>query len=89
MKKIKVMTIVGTRPEIIRLSRTIDILEKNTDHCLVHTGQNYDYELNEIFFKEMKIKKPHFILKVAGKSPSQTIGNVLIQVDEIIEKIKS
>ena len=63
MKKIRVMTIVGTRPEIIRLSRTIDILEKNTDHYLVHTGQNYDYELNEIFFEEMKIKKAAFYLK--------------------------
>jgi UDP-N-acetylglucosamine 2-epimerase (non-hydrolysing) len=88
MKKIKVMTVVGTRPEIIRLSRTIHLLEKNTDHILVHTGQNYDYELNEIFFNEMSIKKPDVVLKVAGKSSSETIGNVLIQMDKTIKKFK-
>ena len=88
MKKIKVMTVVGTRPEIIRLSRTIHLLEKNTDHILVHTGQNYDYELNEIFFNEMSIKKPDVVLKVAGKSSSETIGNVLIQMDKTIKKLK-
>ncbi len=88
MKKIKVMTVVGTRPEIIRLSRIIHLLEKNTDHILVHTGQNYDYELNEIFFNEMNIKKPDVVLKVAGKSSSETIGNVLIQMDKTIKKLK-
>ncbi|MBE0471044.1 MAG: UDP-N-acetylglucosamine 2-epimerase (non-hydrolyzing) [Methyloprofundus sp.] len=84
----KVMTIVGTRPEIIKLSRVIAELEKYTDHILVHTGQNYDYELNEVFFNEMKIKKPDFFLNAAGNSPAITIGNVIAKSDELFEKIK-
>lgn len=84
----KVMTIVGTRPEIIKLSRVIAELEKYTDHILVHTGQNYDYELNEVFFNEMKIKRPDFFLNAAGISPAVTIGNVIAKSDELFEQVK-
>lgn len=87
-KKIKVMTIVGTRPEIIKLSRVIDELEKYTDHILVHTGQNFDYELNEVFFNQMKIKKPDYYLDSVGQSTAQTIGNIIYKTDEILEKTK-
>lgn len=86
--KIKVMTLVGTRPEIIKLSRVIAELDKHTEHILVHTGQNYDYELNEIFFEELGIRKPDFFLNAAGTNPAETIGNVIIKSDEIIEKIQ-
>lgn len=82
------MTIVGTRPEIIKLSQVMAELEKYTAHVLVHTGQNYDYELNEIFFKEMGIKKPDYFLNAVGKSTAETIGNVIIKSDEIFEKEK-
>lgn len=82
----KVMTIVGTRPEIIKLSRVITELEKHTNHVLVHTGQNYDYELNEIFFKEMEIKKPDYFLNAAGGNAALTIGNVIAKSDEVMEK---
>ncbi|MFY9995225.1 MAG: UDP-N-acetylglucosamine 2-epimerase (non-hydrolyzing) [Leclercia sp.] len=85
-KKMKVMTIVGTRPEIIRLSRTIGKLDLYTDHCLVHTGQNYDYELNEVFFNELAIRKPDYFLGSAGCGVAETIGNVIIKVDEVLEK---
>jgi UDP-N-acetylglucosamine 2-epimerase len=85
---IKVMTIVGTRPEIIKLSRVISELEKYSDHILVHTGQNYDYELNEIFFKEMRIKKPDFYLDAVGKTTADTIGKIISKSDEIFEKEK-
>lgn len=85
---LKVMTIVGTRPEIIKLSQVMAELEKYTAHVLVHTGQNYDYELNEIFFKEMGIKKPDYFLNAVGKSTAETIGNVIIKSDEIFEKEK-
>jgi len=84
----KVMTIVGTRPEIIKLSMTIAELEKFTNHTLVHTGQNYDYELNEIFFKDMKIKKPDYFLDTAGKTSAKTIANVISKSDSIMDKIK-
>lgn len=86
--KIKVMTMVGTRPEIIKLSRVIAELDKYTEHILVHTGQNYDYELNEIFFEQLGIRKPDYFLNAAGLSAAETIGNVIIKSDEIIEKIK-
>ncbi len=86
MKKIKVMTIVGTRPEIIKLSRVMCELEKHTDHILVHSGQNYDYELNKIFFKQLGIKKPDYFLNAARKSVAETIGNVIAKSDEILEK---
>lgn len=88
MHKIKVMTIVGTRPEIIRLSRVLACLDKCTDHILVHTGQNYDYELNEIFFKDMEVRKPDYFLEAAGVTASETIGQVIIKVDPILEKEK-
>jgi UDP-N-acetylglucosamine 2-epimerase len=81
---LKIITIVGTRPEIIRLSRIIDILDKNSDHKLIHTGQNFDFELNKIFFDQLKIRKPDFFLEVAGESPSQTIGQVICKVDNLL-----
>lgn len=84
----KVMVIVGTRPEIIKLSRIVNFLEKNLKVILVHTGQNYDYELNEIFFKEMEIRKPDYFLEAAGESVAATIGNVISKVDPILDKEK-
>lgn len=81
---IKIVTVVGTRPEIIRLSRIIDVLDKNTNHKLIHTGQNYDFELNKIFFDELKIRKPDHFLEVAGKTPSQTIGQVICEIDKLL-----
>lgn len=86
--RLKVMTIVGTRPEIIKLSRVIAELEKHCDHVLVHTGQNYDYELNEIFFKELEIKKPDHFLEAAVGNPAQDIGNIISRIDPILEKEK-
>ena len=83
----KIMTIVGTRPEIIKLSRVIAELEKYTDHVLVHTGQNYDYELNEVFFDEMGIRKPDYFLNAAGDNPALTIGNVIAKSDEIMAQV--
>lgn len=80
---IKVMTIVGTRPEIIKLSRVIHELDMHTKHTLVHTGQNYDYELNEIFFQQMEIRKPDHFLNAAADSVAQTIGNVIAKADEV------
>ena len=82
-KKIKVMTIVGTRPEIIKLSEVIKELDRHTDHVLVHTGQNYDYELNEIFFEQLGLRKPNEFLNAAGENAATTIGNVIIKSDEI------
>jgi len=84
----KVMTIVGTRPEIIKLSRVIAELEKYTEHILVHSGQNYDYELNEVFFSEMGIRKPDYFLNAAGKNAAETIGNVIMKSDELLEKVQ-
>jgi UDP-N-acetyl-L-fucosamine synthase len=86
VKKIKVMTIVGTRPEIIRLSRVIAKLDRYVDHVLVHTGQNYDYELNEIFFRDLEIRNPDYFLKAAGASVSKTIGQIISEVDTILGK---
>ncbi len=83
----KIMTIVGTRPEIIKLSRVIAELEKFTDHILVHTGQNYDYELNEVFFNEMGIKKPDYFLNAAGNNPAETIANVIMKSDQLLSEI--
>ena len=88
MKKLKVMTVLGTRPEIIRLSRVIAKLDKHTDHVLVHTGQNYDYELNEIFFKNLGIRKPDHFLSSAGATGAETIGKVIIAVDAIIDEVQ-
>lgn len=90
MNKLKVMTIVGTRPEIIRLSVIIQKLNLSEaiDHVLVHTGQNYDYELNEIFFNDFNLKKPDYFLNAATGSAIETIGNILIKIDPILEKVK-
>lgn len=84
MKKLKVMTVVGTRPEIIRLSRVMAKLDEHCEHVLVHTGQNYDYELNEIFFNDLGIRKPDHFLSAAGASGAETIGNVIIAVDRVL-----
>ncbi len=81
---IKVMTIVGTRPEIIKLCRVINELDRHTDHILVHSGQNYDYELNEIFFKDLKIRKPDHFLNAAGETVADTIGNVISNSDKVM-----
>lgn len=83
---LKVMTVVGTRPEIIKLSRVIPELDKHTKHVLVHTGQNFDYELNEIFFNELKLRKPDYFLNAAGKTATETITNVITKVDLLLEK---
>lgn len=88
MKKLKLMTVVGTRPEIIRLSRVIAACDKHFEHILVHTGQNYDYELNEVFFSDLGIRKPDHFLNAAGKTGSETIGNVIIAVDKLLEKVQ-
>jgi UDP-N-acetylglucosamine 2-epimerase len=84
----KVMTIVGTRPEIIKLSRVMFELENSVEHILVHTGQNYDYELNEIFFNDLGIRKPDYFLNAVGTNTAETIGNIIIKSDEIFEKEK-
>jgi UDP-N-acetylglucosamine 2-epimerase (non-hydrolysing) len=84
----KVMTIVGTRPEIVKLACVIPELDKYTEHMLVHTGQNYDYELNEIFFDGMGIRKPDIFMNAAGKDAAETIGNVIIKSDELLKKHK-
>ena len=84
----KIMTIVGTRPEIIKLSRVIAELDKHTNHVLVHSGQNYDYELNEIFFAEMGIRRPDLFMDAVGISVAQTIGNVIAKADDIFEKVQ-
>ncbi len=90
MKKLKVMTVVGTRPEIIRLSAVINKLEESEaiEHILVHTGQNYDYELNEVFFKDFKLMKPDYFLNAATGTAVETIGNILIKIDPIMEEVK-
>lgn len=89
MKKLKVMTVVGTRPEIIRLSAVIDKLEKSKaiDHVLVHTGQNYDYELNEVFFRDLKLRRPDYFLNAAMGTAVETIGNILVKIDPILEEV--
>ena len=86
---LKVVTVVGTRPEIIRLSRVIAALDnsKAIDHVLIHTGQNYDYNLNEIFFKELGIRTPDYFLEAAGETATETIGNILIKIDPLLEKL--
>jgi UDP-N-acetylglucosamine 2-epimerase len=85
MRKLKVMTVVGTRPEIIRLSRVMTLLDEHCDHVIVHTGQNYDYELNQVFFDDLKLRKPDHFLNAAGGSAAETIGNVIIGVDKVLE----
>lgn len=90
MKKLKVMTVVGTRPEIIRLSAVIHKLEKSEaiDHVLVHTGQNYDYELNEVFFNDFQLKKPDYFLNAATGTAIETVGNILIKIDPILAEVQ-
>lgn len=88
MKKLKLMTVVGTRPEIIRLSRVMSACDQYFDHVLVHTGQNYDYELNEIFFTDLGIRKPDYFLNAAGATGAETIGNVIIAVDKVLEEVQ-
>jgi len=85
---LKVLTVVGTRPEIIRLSRVIDKLDRYCEHTLVHTGQNYDYELNEVFFSDLGIRKPDHFLEAAGATAAETIGQVIIAADKILETLK-
>jgi len=88
MQKLKLMTVVGTRPEIIRLSRVMAACDQYFDHVLVHTGQNYDYELNEIFFTDLGIRKPDYFLNAAGNTGAETIGNVIIAVDKVLEEVQ-
>lgn len=90
MRKLKVMTVVGTRPEIIRLSSVINRLDESEaiEHILVHTGQNYDYELNEVFFNDFKLKKPDYFLNAATGTAVETIGNILVKIDPILEDVK-
>ncbi|PKF74311.1 non-hydrolyzing UDP-N-acetylglucosamine 2-epimerase [Chryseobacterium sp. PMSZPI] len=90
MKKLKVMTVVGTRPEIIRLSRVLSALDisEAVDHIIVHTGQNYDYELNQIFFEDLGLRKPDYFLEAAGKTATETVGNILIKIDPLLEELK-
>jgi len=90
MKKLKVMTVVGTRPEIIRLSRVLSALDASeaVEHIIVHTGQNYDYELNQIFFEDLGLRKPDYFLEAAGKTATETVGNILIKIDPLLEELK-
>lgn len=88
MNKMKVISVVGTRPEIIRLSRVIAKLDEYCEHIIVHTGQNYDFELNKIFFNDLGIREPDYFLNAAGKNAAETIGQVIIKVDEVLEKVK-
>lgn len=87
-KKLKVLTVVGTRPEIIRLSRVLAKLDSSAaiDHVLVHTGQNYDYELNQVFFEDLELRKPNYFLNAAGKNATTTVGQILINIDPILDK---
>jgi UDP-N-acetylglucosamine 2-epimerase (non-hydrolysing) len=88
MSRIKVLTVVGTRPEIIRLSRVIAALDRHVDHVLVHTGQNYDYELNEIFFRDLELRRPDHFLEAASASAAATIGNILARIDPVLVEHK-
>ena len=90
MKKLKVVTVVGTRPEIIRLSRVLAALDASQaiEHIIVHTGQNYDYELNQIFFEDLQLRKPDYFLEAAGKTATETIGNILIKIDLVLDELQ-
>ena len=90
MKKLRVMTVVGTRPEIIRLSMVLKALDQSDaiEHTIVHTGQNYDYELNQIFFEDLGLRKPDYFLEAAGKTATETVGNILIKIDPLLEEIQ-
>lgn len=88
MARLKVMTIVGTRPEVIRLSRVLDRLDRDSDHVLVHTGQNYDYELNQVFFDDLELRPPDHYLKAAGETPAETIGQIIIAADRVLADVR-
>ena len=88
MSKLKVMTILGTRPEIIRLSRVMDRLDRYTDQVIVHTGQNWDYELNEVLFEDLGVRKPDHFLGVGGGSLGETLGNILIETEKVLTEEK-
>ena len=90
LSMLKVVTVIGTRPEIIRLSRVISALDSSSavDHILIHTGQNYDYTLNEIFFEELGIRKPDYFLEAAGETSTETVGNILIKIDPLLNKLQ-
>jgi UDP-N-acetylglucosamine 2-epimerase len=88
LSKLKVMTILGTRPEIIRLSRVIAALDRHTEHVVVHTGQNYDYELNQVFFEDLDLRAPDHYLGTAGATPAETIGQVIIAVDRVLAETR-
>lgn len=88
MKKMKVMSVVGTRPEIIRLSRVLAKLDQYCEHIIVHTGQNYDFELNEVFFSDLGVRKPDYFLNAAGKNAATTIGQIIIKVDGVLEEVQ-
>ena len=83
----RVVTNVGTRPEIIKLSRVIPALDQHAEHVLIHTGQNYDYELNQVFFDQLRVRKPDYFLEAAGRSATETIANVLLKIDPLLEKL--
>lgn len=85
--KLCVLSVVGTRPEIIRLSAVLKKLDVHCEHIIVHTGQNYDFELNEIFFNDLGVRKPDYFLNAAGDNAATTIGNIIIKVDELLSKI--
>jgi len=87
MKNLKVMTVVGTRPEIIRLSRVLAALDRHCDHILVHTGQNYDYELNQVFFDDLGVRKPDYFLQAAGGTAAETIGRIIAAVDGVLSEV--
>jgi UDP-N-acetylglucosamine 2-epimerase len=90
MKKLKVITVVGTRPEIIRLARVMAKLDESSaiEHIIIHTGQNYDYELNQIFFEDLNIRKPDYFLNAAGVTATETVGQILIKIDPLLEELK-
>lgn len=88
MKKLKVISVVGTRPEIIRLSRVLTKLDEYCEHVIVHTGQNYDFELNEVFFNDLSVRRPDYFLNAAGKNAAETIGQIIINIDQALEEIQ-
>lgn len=88
MTRLRVMTVVGTRPEIIRLSRVMAVLDEHTNHTLVHTGQNYDYELNQVFFEDLELRRPDHFLDAAGATAAETIGNTIARMDPVIEAVR-
>lgn len=88
LKKLKVMTVVGTRPEIIRLSEIVKELDKHTEHILVHTGQNYDFELSQIFFNDLSLRQPDYFLEALGSNATETVGNIIAKMDAVLEKEK-